>query len=148
MLLGRAEEHRQNNWIDNRGGFEFTCTSTSSLQGFRLKRLFISSVPYASCMSDSSYTVDVVIPVTFYDVIDISVGTVTRLRFDDRRHFLLQSVQTASGVRPAFYSMVNGRSFPRSKAAGVWGVGNYLHIVLGLRMNGAIPSFVHVSLWR
>ena len=81
-------------------------------------------------------------------VIHITVGRATRLWIEDRRdYFILRIVQTASAVNPAFCSVDKGRSFPRIKAVGAWGMSlaNHLHLLLGVGVNGVLLPLVPVS---
>jgi len=72
----------------------------------------------------------------------------TSVWIEDRRdYFLLHSVQTATAVNTAFYSMDKGRSFPRSKAVGAWGMilVNHLLLLLGVGVRGVLHPLVQVS---
>jgi hypothetical protein len=81
-------------------------------------------------------------------VIHFSAGRATSLWIEDRRdYFLLHSVQTASAVNSAFYSMDKGRSFPRRKAVGSWGISlaNHLLLLLGVGVSGVLHPLAQDS---
>jgi hypothetical protein len=57
-----------------------------------------------------------------------------------------KNIQTGSGACPASYPMGTGGSFPGGKVAGGMKLNIHLHIVLRLRMCGAIPPLPNTSL--
>jgi hypothetical protein len=56
--------------------------------------------------------------------------------------FRLQIVQTDAGFHPAFYSMGVGEVKRPGREA------TYLHLVLRIRMSGAVPPLQYVPSWR
>ena len=58
-----------------------------------------------------------------------------------------QGFQNGSETHPAMYPVNTGRCFHRGKIAWVLNVTTHLHVVLRLRVFGAVPSVLHLQLY-
>ena len=90
---------------------------------------------------------------------DNTVGTLTRQRVGQLRNhdahpskgkriFLLQSIESCSRDGSISYSVSNGESFYRNTSGQSTKQTTHSHLVLTLRMYGAIPPLPHMPLWH
>jgi len=64
-----------------------------------------------------------------------------------RNFSFVQGFQNGSEIHPATYPVNIARSFHRGKIAGILKVTTHLHLVLRLRLCGALLSVLHLRLY-
>jgi len=65
-----------------------------------------------------------------------------------KRIFLLQSIESCSRAGSTSYSVSNGESFYSNTSGQSMKQTTHSHLVLTLRMYGAIPPLPHIPLWH